>query len=152
MTGTAMKLGFSVGLDAIAVYIAAFQLGYIISRGFITQSHAGRSYRHARFGVFGEFMYFLNLVDTDALQELHWNINVWTDEEILAWKASYLASCNAISVAVRSPSSSVASLTLCRVRSLPPSDSVHFSCPISTRFTGLPEHYAVRAWFWASFP
>ena len=65
---------------------------------------AGVSYRRARFGIFGDVLYATSWVDTDALQELHWKINIWANAEVMAWKASHLATCNAIAVAVRKSS------------------------------------------------
>ncbi|KAK5069961.1 hypothetical protein LTR64_007858 [Lithohypha guttulata] len=59
----------------------------------------GNLYRQNRFGYFGHFLYISRLVDTDALQDLHWNINTWTDEEVMAWKQSQLSTYNAIAVA-----------------------------------------------------
>lgn len=61
----------------------------------------GYQYRLRRFGfVWGTYLYLGGIVNTDALQQNHWNINSWTDPEVLQWKASHLASCNAIAVAV----------------------------------------------------
>lgn len=62
---------------------------------------SGAQYRSRRFGfVLGSFLYLGRIVNTDALQQNHWDINSWTDPEVLNWKASHLASCNAIAVAV----------------------------------------------------
>ena len=63
-------------------------------------NNAGTTYREARFGAWGWWLYFFHLVDTDGAQENHWRINTWTDDEVIAWKNSYLANCNAITVAV----------------------------------------------------
>ena len=63
---------------------------------------AGADYRMARFGFKrGLFLYVGRVIDTDALQQRHWDINTWTDEEVKSWKDAHLASCNAIAVAVR---------------------------------------------------
>lgn len=63
----------------------------------------GYRYRHARFGWFGGYaVRCFRLVDAKALQEMHWNINTWTDEEVMNWKQSQLNVCNAIAVAVSS--------------------------------------------------
>jgi hypothetical protein len=35
-----------------------------------------------------------------TLGEFEWDLNSWNDPDILAWKASYLSSCNITSVAV----------------------------------------------------
>ena len=79
------------------------QFSLKVGSGLLSQSKRGWAYRKSRFGKFGPLVYFLALVDTDSLQELHWNINVWTDEEILNWKASHLSTSNAIAVAVSCP-------------------------------------------------
>ena len=59
----------------------------------------GANYRRARFGHAGGLLYVTGLVDTDALRDAHFNINFWTDEEAMAWKRSYVTSCNATAVA-----------------------------------------------------
>lgn len=58
------------------------------------------AYRSERFGALGHYLYRLGLLDTDGLQELHWNINCWKDEDVLIWKRSHMETCNAIFVAV----------------------------------------------------
>jgi hypothetical protein len=59
-------------------------------------------YRQIRFGLWkGELLRASRLIDSDALQQRHWDLNTWKDEEVQQWKDSHLASCNAISVAVR---------------------------------------------------
>ncbi|EXJ92015.1 hypothetical protein A1O3_00565 [Capronia epimyces CBS 606.96] len=69
----------------------------------IVFSH-GSAYRTQRFGfIWGTILYVSALVDTDTLQQKHWDINFWTDAEVIAWKKSHLAFCNAITVAVRIP-------------------------------------------------
>lgn len=77
----------------------------VIGRAAALTAAAGVKYRRARFGIFGDVLYATGGVDTDALQELHWKINIWTDAEVMAWKGSHLATCNAIAVAVRKSSS-----------------------------------------------
>jgi hypothetical protein len=65
-------------------------------------TRAGGRYRIQRFGrLLGTALYAFRLVDTDALQRSHWDINFWTDAEVLAWKNSHIEACNAIAVAVR---------------------------------------------------
>ena len=59
----------------------------------------GAGYRHARFGHLGDLLYITGLVDTDAVRDVHFNINFWTDEEAMAWKSSFVSSCNATSIA-----------------------------------------------------
>lgn len=59
-----------------------------------------RKYREARFNpLVGSLSW--TIFDKDAVQELQKHINTWTDDDVLAWKASYIDSCNAIAVAVR---------------------------------------------------
>jgi hypothetical protein len=62
----------------------------------------GSKYRTSRFGWPGVFLYWLPLFDTDGIQNMHWNINCWKDEEVMQWKSNYISGCNAVSVAVRS--------------------------------------------------
>jgi hypothetical protein len=61
----------------------------------------GSKYRSARFGWPGVFLYWLPLFDTDGIQNMHWNINCWKDEEVIQWKSNYMSGLNAVSVAVR---------------------------------------------------
>lgn len=66
----------------------------------------GGSYRISRFGALkGSLLYFSGLVDIDSLEATHLAMNFWTDEELIAWKNSFIASLNAISVAVGDSSS-----------------------------------------------
>lgn len=84
------ELGFSV---PIVVGGLALVLQIITS--------AGAPYRTARFGLLrGAIVYALGLIDTDTLQQRHWDINCWSDDKVLDWRAAQLASCNAIVVAV----------------------------------------------------
>ena len=63
---------------------------------------AGAAYRRARFGsILGTWLFLSGVINTDHLQQRHWDINSWTDPEVLNWKNAHLASCNAIAVAVR---------------------------------------------------
>lgn len=71
----------------------------VITKSILFATSTGSQYRRARFGVAGDILYFMRLVDTDRLQEMHWNINLWTDKEVLAWRDSYVATYNAVSVA-----------------------------------------------------
>jgi hypothetical protein len=57
------------------------------------------SYATVRFGTFGDILSGLGLLDTEEVRKTHWNINRWKDEEVLAWKNSYVSSCAAIAVA-----------------------------------------------------
>lgn len=86
-------IGLVAGLVPLAVNV------YLVAFG------AGSDYRTRRFGRWTGFFVHLcpGIVDTDALKEAHLDINTWTDDEVLAWKASHLTSCNAIAVAVCDP-------------------------------------------------
>lgn len=55
----------------------------VITKSILFATSAGSQYRRARFGVAGDTLYFMRLVDTDRLQEMHWNINLWTNKEVL---------------------------------------------------------------------
>lgn len=61
------------------------------------------SYGSQRWGSLGHVLALL--VDTRAVRQLHWNINTWTDEEVMSWKQSFISTCSAIQVAVRTPGS-----------------------------------------------
>ncbi|KAB8360761.1 hypothetical protein FH972_024495 [Carpinus fangiana] len=57
-------------------------------------------YAIERFGhKLGTVILLVTFVDVGALQEMHLNINAWTDKQTLAWRSSMLATYNAISVA-----------------------------------------------------
>jgi hypothetical protein len=63
-----------------------------------------RKYAACRFGHWGTVgaiaAMLLPVVGDGDLQRSHWNINTWSDQEILDWKTSHLSQCNAIAVAV----------------------------------------------------
>jgi hypothetical protein len=59
----------------------------------------GAGYRRARFGHLGDLLYITGLVDTDSVRDVHFNINFWTDEEVMAWKNAFISSCNATLIA-----------------------------------------------------
>jgi hypothetical protein len=56
-------------------------------------------YRRKRFGLVGQALFWLQLFDPDGVQELHRDINCWSDEDVRSWKASSIQNCNAMSVA-----------------------------------------------------
>ena len=62
-------------------------------------SSAEGSYAAVRFGSLGDILSGLGLLDTEEVRKTHWNINRWKDDEVLAWKNSYVSSCAAIAVA-----------------------------------------------------
>ncbi len=89
-------------MDPLAA--ASFVLGitHIIPLIISLVATSGFQYRTRRFGlIWGAFLFLSSIVDTDSLQRAHLNINLWTDAEILTWKESHLAACNAVAVAVR---------------------------------------------------
>jgi hypothetical protein len=57
------------------------------------------SYAAVRFGTLGDVLSSVGLLDTEEVRKTHWNINRWKDQEVLAWKSSYVTSCSAIAVA-----------------------------------------------------
>lgn len=90
-------------MDPASTLAALTSIIAIVPKAIDILASAGFKYRNARFGpVWGTILYASRLVDTDALQQQHWHINSWSDEEVSSWKASHLASCNAIAVAVGS--------------------------------------------------
>jgi hypothetical protein len=86
------------GLGAAASVIAVVQLTIAVAKFLLTP---GFSYRSARYGRIGTALHYLGFVDTDAVRKCHLNINRWKDDDVLAWKTSYVSSCSAIAVAVR---------------------------------------------------
>ena len=62
-------------------------------------------YRRARVGrILAAQSYFFvvsPLLDLEAVRKTHLNINRWSDEEVIAWKGSYVSGCAATAVAVR---------------------------------------------------
>jgi len=83
-----------IEIAGLALSVVPILIKIVFSDGF--------RYRSRRFGViWGTILYLSLLVDTDTLQQRHWDINFWTDTEVIAWKNSHLAFCNAIVVAVR---------------------------------------------------
>lgn len=82
-----------LGIIGLLTALASIIIESVLSSGFW--------YRRVRFGsTWGAFLYAGRIINTDTLQQNHWDINSWTDPEVLTWKASHLASCNAIAVAV----------------------------------------------------
>jgi hypothetical protein len=60
-----------------------------------------QAYGSARFGpIRAFFIRFFTLINAGTVREAHWNINCWTDIEVMAWKSSYVSNCQAIAVAV----------------------------------------------------
>lgn len=88
-------------MDAISIaatVLDVVSLTYKVLEFLLTP---GFSYRSARYGRIGTALHYLGLHDTDAVRKCHLEINRWKDEDVLAWKTSYVSSCSAIAVAVR---------------------------------------------------
>jgi hypothetical protein len=108
---------------AVTATFAIVPFGYdVLAKAIAFATSVGSGYRHARFGLAGNILYFTRLVDTERLQEMHWNINHWTNAEVLAWRDSYVATCNAVAVAA----AIFASIGLTAL-SLPDMYTVHWS-------------------------
>lgn len=89
-----------VAMEAFYIISSLLEIYKVITKSVVFAAFAGSQYRRARFGItVGDIFYYMGLVDTDQLQEIHWNINLWTDKEVLAWRDSYVASYNAVLVA-----------------------------------------------------
>src|SRR2546429_8767120 len=58
------------------------------------------SYSSRRFGTYGAGLMTILFMHPRSLGEFEWDLNSWNDPDLLAWKASYLSSCNITSVAV----------------------------------------------------
>jgi hypothetical protein len=87
-------------IEAVGIILGAFQ-GAAHQNSYTNRlSTATRKYREQRFGWLVRVLSWTIVFDPDAVQELQKNINSWTNDEVLAWKASYIDSCNAIAVAV----------------------------------------------------
>jgi hypothetical protein len=88
-----LEIGFRSAFTAILSTWQA-RLGQIFD-----VSSAPGSYAAVRFGTVGDVLSGLGFLDTEEVRKTHWNINRWKDEEVLAWKSSYVSSCSAIAVA-----------------------------------------------------
>lgn len=80
----------------IGVISRAIDLADALKRRFTE----GGVYRRTRFGKFlGEWFYWSRTLDTETVQRYHYNINLWTKDEAMAWRESYISRCSAVSVA-----------------------------------------------------
>ena len=71
-------------------------LGQVLKRKFTE----GREYRRRRFGsIRGELYHWLGLLNTEEIQRIHFNINLWSNDEACAWRDAYASRCSAICVA-----------------------------------------------------
>lgn len=94
-----LVLAFLTRFDILSIYKAAaspFTLADALGPGL--------RYRRARVGRFLAALSYISiasfLVDLEAVRKTHLNINRWKNEELLAWKSSYVAGCSATAVAV----------------------------------------------------
>lgn len=86
-------MGLSVGSSIKSVV----QVAHGVIKFFLPTNLA---YDRQRWGSRGYLLSLVRLVDTRAVRQLHWNINTWTDEEVMSWKQSYMSACSSIAVAV----------------------------------------------------
>ena len=78
----------------------SFQVFQTVSSAAVLALTAGWKYSRQRFGTKAYVLAFIPVVNFERLYDLHWNINVWTDEEVLSWRTSQMSTYNAIAVAV----------------------------------------------------
>ena len=71
----------------------------LIASALDFSASVGAGYRHARFGHLGNLLYITGLVDTDAVRDVHFNITSGPMRKAMAWKSSFVSSCNATSIA-----------------------------------------------------
>ena len=94
-------MGINTAMIAVRLGMTGVEIANLVVRAIVYITGFSSEYRTDRFGLLrGNLLYGLGLLATDELQETETNINYWSDEEVLAWKASYIANLNAISVAV----------------------------------------------------
>ena len=86
-----------------AVHLYFWIMSHFISPAFGDYAKSPMfNWRGRRFGSkTAVFLSTIPLLDVGALQQYHWNVDAWDDNQVLKWKESHLASCNAIGVAVR---------------------------------------------------
>ena len=59
-----------------------------------------QQYNHGRFGFMGRFLPWLGLINLPAVQQVHRNINCWTNDQAMMWKQSTFESCTTVAVVV----------------------------------------------------
>jgi hypothetical protein len=57
-------------------------------------------YHRNRFGWIGRAFASVGLLDLKGIQKIHWDINYWTNEEVMAWRKSYISNCSSVTIAV----------------------------------------------------
>ena len=92
---------------AEAISVAASVLGMVglanqvLSESYVLLVKAYRSnYANARFAS-GWKRLLRYFVSFDEIQNLHWDINCWEDDEVKAWKDNTLSGYGAVAIAVR---------------------------------------------------
>jgi hypothetical protein len=58
------------------------------------------SYSYHRFGTWGSVLMTLLFMHPLKLGEFEWDLNSWSDKDILQWKKAHLAACNMTAIAV----------------------------------------------------
>jgi hypothetical protein len=58
------------------------------------------SYSSRRCGRWGSIFMTLTFVHPRMLGEFEWDLNSWSDDDIIQWKSAHLAACNMTAIAV----------------------------------------------------
>lgn len=58
------------------------------------------SYSSRRYGRWGSLFMTLTFMHPRKLGEFEWDLNSWSDEDIVQWKSAHLAACNMTAIAV----------------------------------------------------
>ncbi len=92
-----------LNIDALSVVVAIIDFSNAVKN--VTEvflyTFRSDSYGSKRFGRYGAGIMTLLFMHPKTLGEFEWDLNSWNDSDIVAWKDSYLSSCNVVSVAVR---------------------------------------------------
>ena len=75
------------------------------------------SYASSRFGITGSVLMTFLFMHPKKIGEFEWDLNSWSDDDVLEWKKSHLANCNMTAVAVCTANANLPSvlMSLCRV-------------------------------------
>jgi len=83
---------------AIAIVVlveSCLRLVQDVSYRFAVDSYASR-----RFGQVPAFLMSVAFMHPTTLGEFEWDLNTWSDKEIIDWKNSHLAGCQSTTIAV----------------------------------------------------
>jgi len=58
------------------------------------------SYGRKRFRWIIRAFASIGLLDLKRIKKVHWDINCWTSDEVMAWRQSYISNCSSIAIAV----------------------------------------------------